>query len=890
MRNRVERLRLWLLAGAGVLILVLAVFIGSARYLTRHFLAKLPAKLGANIKSEMNGFTYSPYDDVKRRTLYTLHAAKEVEHTDGKITLHDVSMVLYGAKGDRADRIYGDEFEYDPKAGVVRAVGLVHIDLQASEASAAAEKKDVPHPAARPGKGTAGAGEVKIIHATTSGLVYMQKLGIAATSEPIEFQLDQMTGHAIGADYNSDSGELLLHAAVTMNGIAGGRPVALTASTADLDNRDQRAFLTHAKYVSQGQTVAAEQATLHTRPDGTLARIEAQGNVTMESQGATIVSAHGDVLLNAQSQPESVLLTGGILYTDDRPLRQARGQAQEALITYDTQAKPQPKHAVFTGSVHMTERTRATEAGREPWSVRDLTAAKVDAVLVAAGPGKSELRDAEATGSPRLMVVNNGSLANAHGEGRTDLSADDLKTHLIGTGDPKQRPQIDTVMGRGHTVLRQLGADGIEQTSAGDTLDAKLRPTVSGVRPAGAASGAAVGRQVSDTLLSAVQQGHVTITRRVPAKAAMTTSGHANSGDDIQHAVAERAVYDGDLDRMMLTGSVALTDAGSELWANQVALDRETGNARAEGAVKVNYVQASSAQTASSQAAPAEPTHILADRAEMEHATQIATFYGKPVRLWQGGFQVQAPAVELARAQKRLIARGEVSTGWSTAAQAAQVHTVLLVARSDKPGTAKPTTEKPATAKPSQTGAAARSPDVARVASGGLVYSGTLDQADFTGGVRVESAEGTMLAREAIAYLQTPAATGSSTNAAPANAKAGGPAGSDAADGLSMSGRVQRVVATGSIQVEQPGRRATGERLVYTASDALYVLTGETGAPPKLVDSLRGTTVTGAALLFHAGDQSVEALSAAPGEKGTGQRVHTETRVKDEKKAGSAKH
>ena len=51
MRNRVERLRLWLLVGAGLLVLVLAVFIGSARYLMRHYIGRIPAKLGINIKS-----------------------------------------------------------------------------------------------------------------------------------------------------------------------------------------------------------------------------------------------------------------------------------------------------------------------------------------------------------------------------------------------------------------------------------------------------------------------------------------------------------------------------------------------------------------------------------------------------------------------------------------------------------------------------------------------------------------------------------------------------------------------------------------------------------------------------------------------------------------------
>jgi lipopolysaccharide export system protein LptA len=871
MRNRIERLRLWLLAGAGVLVLVLAVFIGSARYLLKHAVGRLPAKLGADIKSEMNGFTWSPWDDVKRRTMYTIRAAKEQVHNDGTITLHDVNIVLYGDKGDEAARIYGDDFQYDPKAGLVRAIGVVHIDMKAAEATAGGQKG--VQPAEQPGKLVRahkdGDDDAKILHATTSGLVYMEKLGVAATGDGIEFQLGGMVGHAIGADYNTDSGMLMLHSSVDMIGTAGNRPVKLTATTADLNNREQRAFLTGAKYVSLGETVVADQATLHTRPDGTLERIEAQGNVKSEANGARMVSQRADVSLNEASQPKLAVLTGGVSYALDMPLQQRRGQADAATIAYDAQGRPE--HAVFTGSVHLIERVRATEAVKEPWSVRELTAAKVDDDLVAVDARKSELQDAEATGGAHLTVVNNGSLTSTKGEGRSELFADDLKVHLNVSGDPKQRPQLDTLVGRGHTRLHKVTADGIEQTSAGDSLDAKFRPAAAG-------GVGQVGKEASETLLSALQQGHVTMTRRVPANVVAKKSGKANAVDGVEDATAERAAYDGDLDRMTLTGSVQFTDAGSVVWANQLASDLKTGDAQAEGSVKVNYVKDDSLQSATGHAsAPSEPTHILADRADLKHATSVATFYGKPVRLWQGGNQVQAPVIELARTEKRLIARGDAG------AQTAQVHTVLVKVESDKSRAGKPGAEKGGAAKPAlvKTGAKAggTSPSVARITSGGLVYSGVSNQAVFTGGVRVESIEGTMIAREATAYLQ-------SSNATPGGATASGDTKAAGPD-FSLDGKVERVVATGKIELDQPGSRASGERLVYTASDELYVLTGDANTPPKFVDIVRKTTVEdAAAILFHGADQSVEFLSAAPGEKGTGKRVHTDTVLENDKKPG----
>src|ERR1700733_6455997 len=140
MNVSVERLRVWLLVGAGLLVVVVVAFLGYAHYRKHRFLANLPAKLGIDVRQETNNFTYS--QSVQGRTVYTVHAAKAVERSDGKMTLHDVGIVLYGRKQDRADRIYGNEFEYDQKNGIVRADGEVHIDLQAPEAADAKAKMD----------------------------------------------------------------------------------------------------------------------------------------------------------------------------------------------------------------------------------------------------------------------------------------------------------------------------------------------------------------------------------------------------------------------------------------------------------------------------------------------------------------------------------------------------------------------------------------------------------------------------------------------------------------------------------------------------------------------------------------------------------------------------
>ena len=80
----VERLRVWLLAGAVLLVVVIAAFLGYARYRAHRFLKELPGKLGADIRQETNAFTYSQSGGPEGKTMYTIHAAKAMQHEDGR--------------------------------------------------------------------------------------------------------------------------------------------------------------------------------------------------------------------------------------------------------------------------------------------------------------------------------------------------------------------------------------------------------------------------------------------------------------------------------------------------------------------------------------------------------------------------------------------------------------------------------------------------------------------------------------------------------------------------------------------------------------------------------------------------------------------------------------
>ncbi|MCU1319485.1 MAG: OstA family protein [Edaphobacter sp.] len=845
----VERLRVWLLVGAGLLVMVIAAFLGYAHYRTHRFLKDLPGKLGVDITQETNGYTYS--QSVEGKTLYTIHAAKARQFKDGKVTLHDVGVVLYGRKQDRADRIYGREFEYDQKAGVIRAMGEVHLDLQASAATDVRGKADYAAGKDLPESGGAEkqSHDDRLIHVKTSGLVFLRELGVAATDQDIEFEFNGINGHAKGADYSSDTGVLVLHSAVKVNGLQGGRPIVLTAARAELDRLNQRVTLAQARYVSVGgeragggETAQAHQAIVHMRKDGSAERVEAEGEVTLtEGDSGRVIAQRADAILNAASRPQSVRLYGGVHYVADEPLRQAKGEAAEGQASFDKLG--QLEQVVLTGAVHLKERVRASEALNEPWGERELEAGTVELALAAEGAGRPQLRDAKASGDARLDVVN-AEMKGAGGSTSSGMAGDVLTAHFVRS---EGASRLSEVHGIGHTALRRMSETGVEDTSLGDTLDVHLRAR-GDVRQVGVVGGqdrrgakAAGGRKRTDEISTAVQQGHVVMTHKPVLR-----PGDANASGE-QRATAEKAVYDGVTERVTLTGGVQVMDAGSVLWADKVAMEQKTGDGVAEGTVKVSYLQPKGGESGE--------VHVLAARAELKRAADLAIFYGgvgRPARLWQGGSQVEAPVLQFEQKQRRLVARGEGQ---------GLVHVVMVNNGSGKAEAGK--------ASGGRTGAV-------RVTSRELIYSDEARRAEFGGGVQVENADGRMRGQQAIVYLQA-AGGGGRQLGAKVGTGAAQPAGLGGLQGGFMGGSVERVVVTGQIEMEQPGRRATGEQLVYAASDGTFVLTGTVAAPPKIMDETRGT-VTGTSLRFRSGDESVVISNGES--SGTGQRVRTETRVK----------
>jgi lipopolysaccharide export system protein LptA len=236
-----------------------------------------------------------------------------------------------------------------------------------------------------------------------------------------------------------------------------------------------------------------------------------------------------------------------------------------------------------------------------------------------------------------------------------------------------------------------------------------------------------------------------------------------------------------------------------------------------------------------SVAAPAPVTHILSASARFFHATKLAEFHGTdaaPAKMWQDASQVQAATLLFDGLKRTLSARPVAVDG--------KVHAVFA-------GTP---------AKPN--GAT----NIVRVASPKMDYNDLLREATFSSGVTIDGTMGEVKSQRAVVFL------------APAKAATEKPVNTDTQPNP-FRGSVDRVVLSGDVNLEQPGRSGTGEQMLYTAGSNTYVLTGTADHPPHIVDAKQGN-VTGTTLLF--GDAGSTIVVA--GEPASKKRVRTETEVR----------
>lgn len=650
------------------------------------------------------------------------------------------------------------------------------------------------------GNGNGSASPQNTIHVRTSGLVFNQKTEQADTSQYTEFSFPKASGSATGAHYNSKTGVLVLDSQVAIATDDNGNPATVHASHAQIVRDSKQAFLLNPRTEYQSEKGSSDAAIIGFREDGSAQSIDARGHVhVVTADGATITASTSTTQLNEKSQPTQTDIGGGVNFVSASPSESMHGNAISGTLTFGDNSML--KHAQFRDAVSFVDQVFTMPNDPRGAASREVEASKLDVDFVPGPDAKKAIaQKALATGNATVSLH---TIPSKGPQEITTINGDQLLASL--TSDGRAIQQLD---GAGHTRIVELAKDGSTNTSTGDRLQVTFSTPNAGssngvVKQLATAPHPAPASQID----TAIQDGHVVLTQ-TPQKKSGASAALATLT-----AWAQHAEYHSSDQVLHLTGNPRIDDGQSlQMAATEIDFHRDTGDAGAEGNVKATQTQ-QKAQNATSTPAISPmpggngPVHIIADHAFVRHATDVSTFYGSvttDARMWQGANSVLAPVLELTRTPQSLKAYGAPgSTGPVVNANLA-----------------------------SAMGANHRK-GVVRVHSQTLFYSDADRRADFTGDVTSEDPDGVIHSDQAQVYL-TPAPKAAS----------------------SQQAQLDRIVAAGHVVLTQPGRKGSGEKLVYTADDGRYELTGTPKDPPRIEDAVKGTT-TGSTLIFNSQDDSV---------------------------------
>jgi lipopolysaccharide export system protein LptA len=837
---RIYRLRR-LLAGIAVLLtLVVAGMYFYARSRATDVLKQIPGKIGFDIKQTASGFQFSKSDG--KRTIFTVQASNVKQFKlNGNAELHNVSIVLYGRDSSRFDQIYGDDFAFNQQTGDVTAKGDVQIDLVANPAGLRSPDQTTPKELKNP------------IHLKTRDLVFNKDSGNAMTAARVEFQTPQATGWAMGVTYAGKSNILTLSSQIHVV-ISGPNAAVIDADHGIITNDPREITLDHPHLRREGGKLEAEQAVFYLGRENQVERVVATGEVRSETPTEGPRRSGSSANRKPASNKKAV---SGV----QSQLSEMRSRADQAEFLLEGK-KNLLRTATMTGNVHIEQTGPQPMQGAAGRVIFDFA-------------GQNQLQKVHGRDGVRLTqnaVAANKPTAKGLARGPQDFEL--------------TAPAIDFTVAQGH-ILERAVTSGAAQITIAQAQEASPRSA-----QAHAAQGSIGQRTVVTAgkfqaqFASSEGRNHLSsvhgapdarIVNSAPGEPdrvstsesvdaaflpqggieALTQQGNVAYADGQQpdkrmQAWANSAHYTPGDQMLVLTGNPRVANGGMETTAKTIRINRATGDALAQDDVKSTYSELKE-QPDGALLASSSPIHVTAHSMSAHNTPGIALYTGN-ARLWQDANIIEAPTIQFDRDRRFVTAQGMPAQPVQTIlvrtekVQTQKVQTEGVTA--EKAGAEKRAASEKKRGRAAGEGALVSASSPISITAAKLTYADSERRIHYEGGVVARSSDFTASAKAVDAYLLPRSQTSHNQSFA-------GP------------GQLDRMIAQDDVVVQQPKRRAEGQKLVYTASDDKFVLTG---GPPSIFDAEQGK-ITGVSLTFFRSDDRV----LVEGEAST--PVVTQTRV-----------
>ena len=286
-------------------------------------------------------------------------------------------------------------------------------------------------------------------------------------------------------------------------------------------------------------------------------------------------------------------------------------------------------------------------------------------------------------------------------------------------------------------------------------------------------------------------------------------SANPNTGG--RAAFAQVATYTPDDEILVLTGSPRIIDGGMTTTAVHIRMNRKTGEGFADDDVKTTYSELK-AQPDGALLATSDPIHVTAQHMAGYKQPGVAHYTGN-VRLWQTANVVRAPKIDFDNEKRAILAESDKNQTVSS-----------LFVQQSQDGKITPVD----------------------VTADKLTYVDEQRRARYAGNVLAKTTTGSVTTQQLDVFLK-PADPDNKTQ--PSAAQHRGPS----LPGSDTPSQIDHMIAVGNVVVTEPNRRAVGDRLVYTADEGRYLLTGKS---PSIFDAEHGT-VWGDSLTFYNRDDRV---------------------------------
>jgi LPS export ABC transporter protein LptC len=626
---------------AGVAILLATVVAGvylHGVWVAKQAEKKAPPAVPATVEQRSNEFSFSKVEG--QRTIYTVRASRTTEFKEGsRNLLEDVSITVYGKKGQRNDTLRTRACDFISTTGKIGCAGEVRISLQAGGA---------------PGNSNA-------IQVVTSGVSFDRETGLARTDKPVTFRWPAGEGSAVGVQYNSNDGTLHLDHSVEMtitmsqpgqpsNGLhAPARPGRsnVKASPAPAQGTeappekavhlagDSMLFRRAARTVQILGTVHAQQTSHELTAESLLLELDeafharrfvASGHPHLgdsEVQGPIVLDADEiSAALTPEGSVESIVATGNVHGSRNTFAGEdgiVAGHVQMDLATRQNV----PRLLTAAGGVTITSRSTTPAGGtrRVESEALEVHFSKISR------PGQTLLESVNTLAPARIEWQNiaapNSEAANRK-PGKQTMRMRGQRMDLQFDGQDQLRQLAST---GGVEVTRQLG-DGPEQATASRELTAKFSNAGE---------------------WSTVDQ-----------------SGDVRFQEGVRSGQGDRAHLDRATNTATLTGSVILADPTMRTTAQSATFTQGSNELRADG--NVLSTELGDATAGVTNLAP-EPAHVSAAHLVADVARGHAVYSGGS-RLWQGDSVIEADTVELDNPSHTLVAQGHVrgvfpQTAWT---------------------------------------------------------------------------------------------------------------------------------------------------------------------------------------------------------------------------------